>query len=48
MGAHRFHFADEENGHRPPPKVWVTRAVIVGLLVGLGGAAHIIFGMRLF
>ena len=46
MGAQRFRFSDDDERQRPPPKVWITRAVIVGVLVGLGGAAQIILGFR--
>ncbi len=48
MGASRFHFANADENKRPEPKIWVTRAVIAGLLVGLASAAHIIYGLRIF
>ena len=48
MGANRIHFADDEDkGRRPEPRIWVTRAFIAGILIGLAAAAHVILGIRL-
>jgi hypothetical protein len=48
MGSRRIHFAEDDEPIRPKASVWVTRCVIAGLLVGCGGAAHILLGLRLF
>ena len=47
MGANRFHFADEDDKKRPEPRIWVTRAAIAGIMVGIASAAHLLFGFRL-
>lgn len=48
MGANRFHFADDEHKSPPSTSVWVTRAVIAGVMVGLAAAAYIVMGWSLF
>ena len=48
MGANRFHFADDERKNPPPASVWMTRAVIAGVIVGIAAATHIMMGWRLF
>jgi hypothetical protein len=47
MGSNRFRFIEEEEPP-PPPSVWVTRAVVTGLILGIAGAAHILLGFRFF
>jgi hypothetical protein len=44
MGLRRINFAEEDESRRPEPKVWLTRCLIAGVLVGLGGATHVLLG----
>ena len=45
MGSHRYRFA-EEDGTQSPPSVWMTRAAITALIVGVAGFAHIFYGFK--
>ena len=48
MANSRPRFADEYEERKAPAAVWVTRSVIVGLIVGVAGAGHILFGWQFF
>ena len=44
MGANRFNFADDKSRSAPEGQAWVTRAIIVSVLVGAAAATHIMMG----
>jgi hypothetical protein len=43
----RIRFADEP-AHPQPRNFWLVRLLITGLIAGAGGAAHVLWGFRLF
>ena len=47
MGSRRFSFADSYEGRKAPPNVWLSRAIIIGLIAGVGAALHL-YGYHLF
>jgi hypothetical protein len=43
MGTRRFNFSDEYENGKPPASVWLTRSLIVGVVVAIVSVVKVLY-----